>query len=125
MVPCPFTIGRDQPLSRAHQMMREHGIRHLPVLDGGRLVGVVSSRDLYFIETLRDVDSTSVKVDEAMTESPYVVTTDTPLHDVANAMAEHHYGCAIVTDAKGVAGIFTTVDGMRTLARLLDERKAA
>lgn len=119
MVASPYTIGVDQPLQRAHDVMRTHGIRHLPVLEGGKLVGLVSSRDLYYVETLREVDPDAVTIEEAMTAVPYVVARETPLSDVAAAMAEHHYGCAIVTDHRGVAGIFTTVDGMRTLAKLL------
>lgn len=125
MVPCPRTIGRDQPLARAHAVMREHGIRHLPVLDGGKLVGILSSRDLYFVETLGDVDPDSTTVDEAMSLAPYVVTRDTPLAEVASVMAAHHYGCAVVVDDRGVAGIFTTVDGMHALAELLRPRSAA
>jgi acetoin utilization protein AcuB len=105
--------------------MRAHGVRHLPVLEGGKLVGIVSSRDLYFLETLRDVDPAEVTVEEAMTQTPYVVSAETPLAEVAAAMAEHHYGSAVVTDAHGVAGIFTTVDGMRALAAVLAERLAA
>jgi acetoin utilization protein AcuB len=42
----PHTIGVDQPLSLAHKIMTEFRIRHLPVLDGGKLVGVISDRDL-------------------------------------------------------------------------------
>ena len=125
MVPCPHTIGRDQPLARAHEVMRTHAIRHLPVLEGGKLVGVLSSRDLYFIETLRDVDPSIVTVEQAMTPVPYVVSEDTPLREVAAAMAEHHYGCAIVTNQRGVAGIFTTVDGMRALAAMLGDAPRA
>ena len=56
MTPQPVTIGRKQPLAIAHRMMRAHGVRHLPVLEHGELVGVVSQRDLYFLETIRDAD---------------------------------------------------------------------
>ena len=50
------TIGDEQPMSVAHSMMRGQHIRHLPVLRQGKLVGVVSDRDLRLIETLREVD---------------------------------------------------------------------
>src|SRR4051812_20075152 len=69
----PHTIGHDQTLATAHQMMNEHSIRHLPVLESGKLVGVVSQRDLHFVETLQSVDAEEVKVSEAM--SPAVFTT--------------------------------------------------
>ena len=54
--------------------MREHGIRHLPVLDGGRLAGVVSERDLLFIDKLVDVDHERVPVSEAMSQDVYAVS---------------------------------------------------
>ena len=46
MTPQPYTIGRDQTLATAHQMMRAHLVRHLPVLEHSELVGIVSQRDL-------------------------------------------------------------------------------
>ena len=49
MTPGPHTIGRDQTLAVAHRLVREHGIRHLPVLHGGKQVGDQSQRDLHFI----------------------------------------------------------------------------
>lgn len=119
MTPMPYTVGRAQTLDRAHQLMQKHKIRHLPVLEGGELVGIVSERDLYFIETLRNVDRTRVMVEEAMTQVPYVVTADTPLEEVARVMAEHHYGSAVIMTYGTVVGVFTTVDAMRALATML------
>lgn len=56
MTPQPLTIGRNEPLVTAHRLMNEHGVRHLPVLEHGELIGIVSQRDLYFLETIRGVD---------------------------------------------------------------------
>ncbi len=122
---CTQSIRHDAPLARAHQLMREHHVRHLPVLDGGVLVGIVSDRDLRFIETLRDVDDTRVAVEEAMTREPYFVTPDTPLSQVAGQMAEHKYGCAVVMDGMRVVGMFTTTDALRALATVLEEEAAS
>jgi acetoin utilization protein AcuB len=120
----PHSIGRDQPLARAHGFLREHKIRHLPVLDGGKLVGVLTDRDLHLIETLRDVDPTLVLVDEAMTTEVFAVSPDAPLDEVAKEMAEHKYGCAVVLQNEHVVGIFTTVDACRALYELLETRLA-
>lgn len=115
MTPSPFTIGNDQPLARAHALMAEHKIRHLPVLHGGKLVGIVSMGDLHLLETLGKVDLAGATVDEAMTPEPYVVPPDARLRDVAAEMAKHKYGTAIVAREGKVVGIFTTVDALRAL----------
>jgi len=115
MTPAPHSIGRDQPLSVAQDRMRSYGVRHLPVLDGGKLTGILSQRDALLVETLRDVDPAKVPVEDAMSTDVYVVAPETPLEVVAGAMAEHKYGCAVVMDGKHVVGIFTTVDALRAL----------
>jgi acetoin utilization protein AcuB len=122
MSPCPHTIGQEQPLALGHRIMREHGIRHLPVLHAGKLVGVLSQRDLHFIETLQDVDPDSVEVAEAMSTDSYTVGPKSTVREVAAQMAQHKYGSAVVLEEERVVGIFTTVDGLRALSQLLEQR---
>jgi acetoin utilization protein AcuB len=124
MTRSPHTIGWNQPLAEAHAKMRSFGVRHLPVLRNGDLVGVVSQRDLLLVETLKDVDPNTVAVEEAMAPETYTVQKDEPVERVVEAMADHRYGCAVVLDGEDVAGIFTTVDALQLLADLLAERKA-
>ena len=115
----PYLIRPDETISDAHQAMREHRIRHLPVVDGRRLVGIVSDRDLHLVETLRDVDPCVVRVDEAMTPGPFTVGPRTSLANVARSMAKAKYGSAIVVDRGRIVGIFTTTDALDALAGLL------
>jgi acetoin utilization protein AcuB len=124
MTPGPFSIGQEQSLAQAHRLMREHQIRHLPVLHGGQLVGVLSDRDLHLIETLRDVDPDQVTIEEAMSPSAYTVSPRAPIDEVVREMVEHKYGCAIVEDNGKLVGVFTTVDAMRAFADLLETRLA-
>lgn len=119
MTESPHTIGKAQTLDKASQVMREHGIRHLPVLDGGELLGILSNRDVYLIETLQDVDPEKVTVEEAMSADPYAVAPDAVLKDVVGQMAEHKYGAAVVMEGRKVIGIFTTIDALRVLATRL------
>ena len=49
MTPFPYSIDVDAPLAAAHQLMREHAFRHLPVTEGGALVGMLSDRDIKLI----------------------------------------------------------------------------
>lgn len=116
------TIGDEQTMLMAHNMMREGHFRHLPVLHQGKLVGIVSDRDLNLVESLSSIDPKLVPVSEAMTGEPYVVAPDTPLDEVVSTMAEKKYGSAVVCDNHKVVGIFTTVDACAALATLLSTR---
>lgn len=115
------SIGADQKLSHAHQVMRMHHIRHLPVLQGGKLVGIISERDVFWMETLKDADADEMLVEEGMTPLPYSVAPETPLAQVAHEMAENKYGAAVVLSGGDVVGVFTTVDALRALAQTLSE----
>lgn len=125
MTHSPHTIGQEQTLKVAHQIMRQHHIRHLPVLHGGKLAGVLSQRDLMFVESLRDVDPEQVTVSEAMTTDTYAIDPRSSLRKVAAEMADHRYGSAVVVDRDHVVGILTTVDGMRALSLVLSGQKRA
>ena len=124
MTPSPHSIGQEQSLAQAHKLMRGHHIRHLPVLHAGKLVGVLTDRDLHLIETLRDVDPEKVTVEEAMSPTVYTVGPKASLDGVVREMAAHKYGCAVIEDNGKLVGVFTTVDAMRAFAELLETRLA-
>src|SRR5687767_5676306 len=94
MTTSPHSIGIEQPLSRAHTMMKQHGIRHLPVLHGGKLLGILTDRDLHLVESLAGVDPTVVKVEDAMSTVVYSVNPETPIDEVVSVMGERKYGSA-------------------------------
>jgi acetoin utilization protein AcuB len=119
----PRVVSSSSTLAEAHRLMREGGIRHLPVVDGGRLVGVVSQRDLYLLETLDGIDLEAERVAEAMTPDPYACPPGAPLDQVALAMADRKLGSAVVVEQGEVVGLFTTVDALRALAGLVGRRR--
>ena len=122
MTTLPHTIGRDISVKTALDMMHEHRIRHLPVLEGGKLVGILTDRDLKLATSFGDVDQ--LTVEEVMTSDPFTVTPEAPLDEVVYEMAEHKYGSAIIQQQNGkVVGIFTAVDGLRVLGEVLNTRK--
>ena len=125
MTPAPHSVDRKQTLQETHCLMRKHQIRHLPVLDNGRLVGVVSIRDLYLIETLCDVEPLEVTVEEAMTPDPFCVPPEAPLDAVAGEMAERKIGSAVVTQNEKIAGLFTTTDALRALADTIRQTRTS
>jgi acetoin utilization protein AcuB len=115
----PWTIRPHASLASAKAMMIEHGIRHLPVIDGDKLVGIVSERDVLRLERLEHLGN-HFTVEDAMTDDVYTAETDQPVDQVVEAMAENKYGSAVVKNRRyAVEGIFTTVDGMQVLADVL------
>lgn len=115
----PITIDRASSLAVARRVMHAHEIRHLPVMGDGRLVGIVTERDLQLLETAAGVDPDTVRVERAMTPDPFVVTGDTALDEITEIMAEHKYGSVIVMGRDGVEGIFTAVDACQALTTIL------
>lgn len=122
MTTSPHTVGTDQTLAHAHTVLREHRIRHLPVLRGGELVGMLTERDLALIESLKDVQPHSITVEDAMSTNIYCVSPESPLDEVVGEMAAKKYGSAVVVQNGKVVGIFTTVDVCMALGELLKGR---
>jgi acetoin utilization protein AcuB len=104
-------------MSEAHERMRTLGVRHLPVLeeDEPRLIGILSERDLFFVEAVRELDPSEALVEDAMSTNVYVVPPSRPVGEVAAKMVESKFGCAVVTRQDRVVGIFTTTDALRVL----------
>lgn len=120
MSPSPLTIGHDQSLTAAHRLMREHDIRHLPVLDGGRLVGILSQRDLHLIESLKDVDQDHVTVNEAMSPEVFTVRPRASVRRTVTEMVKRKLGSAVVMAGSQVVGVFTTTDALGVLVGVLE-----
>lgn len=120
MTAMPHTVGAEIPLKKAKAMMSELHIRHLPVLEGGRLVGILSDRDISLASSFQG--AAELRVDDVMMPMTYVVRPEGRLDTVVSEMAEHKYGSAVVQLENGkVVGIFTAVDGLRVLADVLRE----
>lgn len=122
MTATPYSIGAAETLASAHAAMAKHGIRHLPVLHGGKLLGIVTDRDLHLIESLKDVDPKLITVSDAMSEDVYAVAPDAALDEVVGTMAEKKLGSAVILQNGKLVGIFTTVDVCIALADLLHSR---
>ncbi len=118
----PHTIGAEQSLAKAEQFMSKHQIRHLPVLSGGQLVGILSDRDVKLVESFKDVNPELVTVEDAFTPDPYITSPEANLSEVCAEMALHKYGCALVCDNKKLVGIFTWVDALNAFNELLSTR---
>lgn len=121
MTPFPHTIETSRTLHDAKLMMAQGELRHLPVVDAGRLVGIISDRDIKLVLSVtkaKDADRT-VLVQDACNFEAYVVDAHTRLDHVVQHMAEHRIGSALVTKNGKLVGIFTTTDACRELAQVL------
>lgn len=126
MTPCPDTVAIDAPLTEARQFMQRQRVRHLPVIEGDRLAGLLTDRDIKLMLG-PDFDYPSpgeLTVRDAYTDNPYVADYDVPLEEVVAEMSKRRIGSALVTRDGDLTGIFTATDGLRVLAQLLRERDA-
>lgn len=120
MTETPHVIDMESPLPAARAMMDEHEVRHLPVVDGKNIVGLLSERDLSKLEGFPMLNMNLVSVPDAMSTLPYIVHPDTPLVEVLQTMKAQRLGSAVVTDVNGkVVGIFTATDAVSLLIETL------
>jgi acetoin utilization protein AcuB len=118
----PHSIGSDQTIETAHKMMSENEIRHLPVMKGGQISGVISDRDLKLAMSIRGVESSKTTVDEIASSEVFLVKPESKLDDVSKMMAEKKIGSVLVVDNHRLVGIFTTTDALKALNELLHSR---
>jgi acetoin utilization protein AcuB len=109
-------------------LIRQRGIRHLPVVEGGRLVGIVTDRDIrqaspssatsleihelhYLLEKL--------KVCDVMTTNVVTVAPGTPIDEAARLMLQHRIGSLPVLRGEDLVGIITETDMLQALVELM------
>jgi acetoin utilization protein AcuB len=114
MTPFPHAIESGESVKRAVDMMADYNISHLPVMEGGKLTGVVSERQ---IAKVRKPSAKLLK--DLRTGEPYVVELTEPLDVVLLHMAKAHIDCAIVVKDERLVGIFTRTDACRCFGYLL------
>jgi len=111
-----FLAAPKDTIADASRRMKLHGVRHMPVVDGRRIVGILSEKDILLIESLRNSDPTRVLVEQVMTQDLYTADPLDSLARVAHEMDERRIGSAVVARDGQLLGIFTTTDALRVLA---------
>lgn len=121
----PLSVFADSELRDARNTMRAHGIHHLLVEDRGRIVGVLSDRDvLRAISPYADGHAAQRRDDETLQRPVYsaasynmiTIDHDTPIELAAATMLERNISCLPITDhAEEVVGIVTTRDLLRAM----------
>lgn len=109
MVRPVLTAAPDTPVEVARRLLQEARARHLPVLDGELLVGIVSDRDL------RAVPNGTVPLREVMTSPVFVLSPDTSVRRAARLFRERRFGAMPVLEGRELVGIVSVVDVLRVL----------
>jgi len=126
MIADVVTISPDTTLPEANKIMKDKGIRRLPVVKGGKLIGIVSLSD---VQEAAPSDATSLsiwemnyllaklQIERIMTKDPVTVTEETSMAEVARLMLDRRIGGIPVLDTKGkLVGIITESDIFRIIA---------
>ena len=130
-----MVIGPEATVPAANSLMREHKIRHLPVVENGRLVGMISRGDLREASMTASINADQYElhfmldkltVGKLMTRKVHTITPDAFIVHAAELMTEHKIAGLPVVDEKGaVLGIVTESDLLRMLVMKLREAEEA
>jgi acetoin utilization protein AcuB len=132
MTPNPITVEPTCTVAKAHRLMQEHGVRHLPVVGEKGLVGIITRGDILEAsasETGRlnlfnmNDPWTTTSVEELMTPDPVTIGPDTTVLEAADLMFQHDIGSLPVVEGDHVIGIITETDIFHLVVRMLAERK--
>jgi acetoin utilization protein AcuB len=117
----PVSVAPDCPVRRALALMETRGVRHLLVVDGGRLTGIVSNRDVRrLLGRARPPTSLAAPVSRIMSEGPVTVPPDTPIAVAARLLLDGRIGALPVREGERVVGIFTTADALDAFLKLVE-----
>ncbi len=126
----PFTVGEDANMKEAVELLRQHHIRHLPVVQGSRLIGIVTDRDIRKASpsVLSGVDIgkyeevlASTPISRIMTREPFTLTADTELRQAVQLMVGKKVGAVPVVNGEDLVGIFTEIDALKVLMSVLSQ----
>ncbi len=118
----PTTVQVGQSLSEVQRVMHEGGFHHVPVLDGTRLVGIVTSTDILRVSYEYGVDARqsgavldhTVSLKDLMQPDPTTLRADQTVRDAVDVLAESSFHSLPVVDGEGsLSGIVTTTDVLR------------
>ena len=114
----PEEIDRRESLTTALRRMQAHDVRHIPVMDGAELFGILSRQDVLDAYLSHGPRAESLPVGDLCTVGPLTVSPVDTIPHVAAQMVERRVTSVLVTDGDMLVGIFTSTDALRVLAGL-------
>lgn len=120
--PDPITAGEHCTVEELGQIMKKHGIRHIPITKSNKVIGIVSERDLRLVAILTQLDKQALRASDIMATDPFTVKSSDTLDQVAYEMSKRKIGSVIVNDQSGkFLGIFTVTDALNALIEITRE----
>lgn len=120
--PDPVTAAESTSIEELSKLMKENGVRHIPIVRGERVVGIVSDRDIRVASGLSAREKMLVRASDIMVSDPVTVSSQTSLDEVAFEMSESKIGSVIVNgDGDEFYGIFTVTDALNALIEIARE----
>lgn len=120
MTASPRSVDIDAPVRTAQDLMIDFEIRHLPVTESDRLVGILSDRDIAFASNSASGELCDrLRVRDVCSLEVYRVAPEEPLDGVLAEMATRRIGSVVVTEGERIAGLFTATDACRCFAEHL------
>jgi acetoin utilization protein AcuB len=122
MTSFPYFVEADETAATIERLMDEHAIRHLPVQENGKVIGIVSERDLHHY-VKRDTskgEKDKILARHIMVPEPYIAPFRAPLNEVVFEMAKRRIGSVIVQRQGKLAGILSAIDVCRILGEYLE-----
>jgi acetoin utilization protein AcuB len=114
----PQEVDRRETLATAMQRMQERAIRHVPVMDGAQVFGILTAQDAQTAWLHHGKSAPELPVGDVCRRGPLSVSPVALIPDVARQMMERGVTSALVVDDGVLVGIFTSVDALRLLADL-------
>ena len=123
----PLTLDRNETLDLAESIMNLGRIRHMPVVDDGRVIGILSQRDLFRSALLTALGFgrktttaliKTIKIKEVMTEDVITIAPETTIKDAARTMIDKKIGCLPVVENEKLIGLLTETDILRYVVEL-------
>ncbi len=122
--PNPIVAAEDVSVEDLGLLMKEHGIRHIPIVRGTEVVGIVSERDLKVVAGLDFKEKSLVRAMDIMARDPVSVNAEASLDEVAFEMSKLKIGSIIVNEGNKLLGIFTVTDALNALIEIAREVKS-
>jgi CBS domain-containing protein len=121
MTHLPVEAERCETVVDASKLMAKQHIRHLPVMSGSRLTGIISEGDVLAAQLRWGAGADLKPLEEICQKEVLTVSPVTPIDEVTDRMLSRQVGSAVVVDGGYVVGMFTTTDALRLLRELFAE----